>query len=105
MRIEAAGDEVDDQRRCEYPDRYEQRREDRQDCEDGAGNASRFFFVAIGKQPRVDRNKRGREDAFAEKILQRVGNPDRNAEDIGISGEAEVAAEEALANQSREAAE
>jgi hypothetical protein len=40
----------------------------------GAGHASGFLFVAFRQQLRVDRNERCREDAFAEEILQQIGN-------------------------------
>ena len=48
-----------------------------------ARHASRFFFVALGQQARIDRNERRRKHALAEQVLQEIGDAERGVEGVG----------------------
>ena len=58
-----------------------------------------------GAQPGVDRDERGGEHAFAEQVLQEIGDPERRVERVGRVGGAEVVREDSVANQPDEPAE
>ena len=66
---------------------------------DGAGHTVGFAPLALRDQRGVDRNERRRQRAFAEQILQKVGDAERRAEGVGFDAEAEVVREDALSDQ------
>ena len=65
----------------------------------GAGHAARFLLVPFGQQARIDRNEGSGEHAFAEQILQEIGNAKGRRESIGGVELAEVMREDALPHQ------
>ena len=62
------------------------------------------MFLAC-KQARVDGNERRGEHAFAEEILQKVGDANGGAKGVGGGGKGEIAVENAFPNEARDAAE
>ena len=76
-----------------------------QQSEYGFGEFAGLALAAFGTEAGIDRNERCGEDAFAEQILQHVGNAEGGA--IGVGGQrgSEIVGEEALADESAEAAE
>ena len=81
--VEAGGDDVDQQRRREHAEQHQHRGEQRQDREDGARHAARFFLFFARQQTGVNGNEGGREDAFAEQVLQEIGDAQRRAKGVG----------------------
>ena len=65
------------------PSEHEHRCRERQDGADRAGHAARFLLVALRKQARIDRNERRRKHAFAEQILQEIGDAEGGVECVG----------------------
>ena len=80
---EAGRDEVDQQGRGEDADSDQHGSEQRQDRKDGAGDAARFFLFLMRQQTGVDGDEGGRQHAFAEKVLQEIGDAERGAEGVG----------------------
>ncbi|MGB9405067.1 MAG: hypothetical protein WCA98_16140, partial [Candidatus Acidiferrales bacterium] len=71
---------------------------------DRAGSAIRFFLIFSSKERGINGNERGGENAFAEEILEEIGDADGGFESVGGVGIAEIMGEEAIANQSGDAA-
>ena len=59
----------------------------------------------MGQQFRVDGDERSGKRAFAENVLKEVGNPKRRAERVASGGAAEVVGEDALPDQTDDAAD
>jgi hypothetical protein len=55
-------------------------------------------------KPRIDRNKRCRQNTFAEEVLQYIRDAERGAESIGGVRVSEIVSEDAIADQPHEAA-
>ena len=68
---------VDQQRRREHADEHEHGDDQRQQRRDGAGDAVGLAPLAARDQRGVDRDERRRQRAFAEQVLQEVGNAER----------------------------
>ena len=60
---------------------------------------ARLLVLAPRAEAGVDRDERRGEHAFAEQVLQEVGDPERGVERVGRVGGAEVVGEDALADQ------
>ena len=74
-------------------------------AEHGAGDATRLLRPALAQQLRVHGDERRAERPFAEQILQHVGHAQAGAEHVGVKAGAEVGGDDALANESDDAAE
>ena len=84
---------------------HENGRGQEQQSEDGFGKFRSFLVTILRVQPRIDRNERRREYAFAKKVLQEVRNAEGGAECVGGVRVAEVVSEYAVPHQSDDAAE
>ncbi len=96
---EAVGDHVDQRGGKEHPEQHQHGRDQHQDGEDGGGGAGGLFVALLGVQPRIHRNERCGENAFAEEVLQHVRDAEGGLECVGSHGVAEVVGEDALAHQ------
>jgi hypothetical protein len=67
--LEAHRDAVDEQRRGEHADEHQHRDDEREQGEDGPGDAVGLLLVVLRKQARVDGDKGGRERALAKDVL------------------------------------
>ena len=81
------------------------RRGEREDRAHRAGDAAGFLLVALREQARVDGNERCGEHAFAEQVLQKIRDAEGGVEGIGLVELAEVVGEDALPDQSDDAAD
>ena len=97
--VEPGRDEIDEQRRGEHAGEDDRAHHQREERQDGAGHAVGIAPLALCDERRVDRDERRRQRAFAEQILQNVGNAERRAEGVGFGAEAEVVREDALPDQ------
>ena len=85
---------------AQYRDRQCQRRAHR------ARHLARLFLLAFGQQSRVDRDKGRRQHAFAEQVLQKIGNSKCGVEGVrGVRAQSEIMREHAQPHQSDQAAE
>src|SRR5205823_5914293 len=75
-------------------DRSRQRKE----REHRIGDSRGFLFFAASQQVRIDGNERCRKRAFAEDVLEKVGDAESGAEGAGRVGKAQVVSEHPLAN-------
>ena len=98
-------DGVEEPRRRQHAEEREASRHQRQQPSDGAGHLARLLPFSLGAQRRVDGNERGREDAFAEQVLQEVGDAQRRRIGVGGGRGPQVMAEDPLPHQPREPAE
>ena len=73
--------------------------------EHGAGDATGLLCPPLAEQLRVDGDERRAERAFAQEILQHVGHTQAGAEHVGVKTGAEVGGDDALADESDDAAE
>ena len=73
-------------------------------AEDRPGEASRVFVATLLAQPAVDRNEGGGERALAEQVLEEIGAPQREAEDVGEGSQPEGMSEDALAEETDQSA-
>ena len=97
--------EIDQEWRTGYAGQHHNAQDQRQPRQHGARHASRALVVVRAEPARVHGNERRRQRAFAEKILQQVGNAEGGGERVGLGAESEVMRKRALANQSRQAAQ
>ena len=105
-RCSQAQSPIDEIRACrQYAEQDDHGRSQRQNRADGSGDAVGFLIVAFGEQAGVDGDEGGGEDAFAEEILQEVGDAEGGVEGVGFVEQAEVGAEDALPHESHHAAE
>ena len=73
---------IDQHRRGQHAQQHEHRRGERQNRADRARHPPGFLFVAFRQQPRIHRNERSREHAFAEQVLQEIGNAEGGVERV-----------------------
>ena len=78
---------------------------ERQQAGNDAGNTAGEFGFAFGEETGIDGDEGSGEDAFAEEILEEIGDLERGAECVGGIGEAKVVAEDAGAEETGEPAE
>ena len=105
LALEAVGDDVHQRGGEEHTQQHEHRSDENQDGEDGGGGAGGLLVALFGVQARVDGDERCRKDAFAEEVLQHVGDAEGRLEGVGSHGVAEVVGEDALADESDELGE
>src|SRR5580704_5767716 len=103
--METGGNGVDEPGSSEYAEEDEERGAEHEERGDGTGGFACFFFIVAGEQASVDGNEGGGEDAFTKKVLQEIGNAEGGAKGVGSVGIAEVVGEDAIADQSGNAAE
>jgi hypothetical protein len=89
----------------EYADKDDNSRDQREDREDGIGDACSFFLIALREQLCIDRNERGGECAFAKNVLQEIWNSKRSAESVAFCRTAEVVCKDSLADESNDPAD
>ena len=68
------GNQGHQQRGGDHADHHHTGHDERQESADGAGHAVGLGLVFLREQPGVDRDEGRRERAFAEKILEEIGN-------------------------------
>ena len=68
------------------------------------GDARRLFPFLARDERGIDRNERRRQRAFAEQILEKIGNAEGGHERVGRVGEAEILGEEPLADEAAQPA-
>ena len=73
---------IDQVRRRQHAQQHEHGDGERQDRAHRAGYASGFLLVLLRQQARIHRNEGRREHAFAEEILQEIGNPEGRVERV-----------------------
>ncbi len=105
LALEAVGDDVHQRGGEEHTQQHEHRSDENQDGEDGGGGAGGLLVALFGVQARVDGDERCRKNAFAEEVLQHVGDAEGRLEGVGSHGVAEVVGEDALADESDELGE
>ena len=66
----------------------------------GSGGLACFFLVVARQQVGINGNEGSREDTFAKKILQEIGDAEGGFENVGGIGVAEVVGEDTIADQS-----
>ena len=104
LALESRRDERDEQRRGEHAEQHERARDEREQRRHRAGDARGLFpFLARDKR-RIHGNERRGQRAFAEQVLQKIGNAEGRHERVGRIGEAEIMREEPLADKAGEPA-
>lgn len=103
--VETRDDRVDEPRRSEDAEENDHGGAEGEESGDCASGFPGFFLIAAGQQVGIDGNEGSREDTFTEKVLQEVGDAECGFEDVGSIGIAEVMGEDAVADQSGNAAE
>ncbi len=96
--------QVDEDRRRQHAHEHEHRHDQRQQRHDGAGDSIRLFLLSSRQQSRVHGNERRRERALSKQVLQKIRNAKRGVERIRLESQAEVVREDALPDQTRDAA-
>src|SRR6185503_16140815 len=96
--LETSGNQRDDVRSCKDADQNDDGRDQRENREDGVGDASCLFLVTLRQQLCVDRNKRRGESALAKHVLQEIRNSKRSAERVAFSRTAEVVSKDPLSD-------
>ena len=99
LAVEPGRDEIDEQRRGENAGQDDRAHHQREQRQDGAGHAVGIAPAALCDERRVDRDERRRQRAFAEQILEKVGNAERGAEGVGFGAETEIVREDTLPDQ------
>ena len=104
--FKAGRDGVDQPRRGEHAREHEHGDDEREHRRHRARHAPRLFFLTAREKVGVDRNEGRREHAFAEEVLQEIGNAEGGVESVRrIRAQAEVVREDAQAHQAHETAE
>lgn len=103
--FKTGGDDCHDVRRGEHADQNDHGGDEREDPEDRIRNPCGFLFVVLGQQPGIDRNERSGKCAFAEDVLQEVGNAKRRAEGVAFRGAAEIVGEDSLPDETDDPAD
>ena len=103
--MEAGRDDPDQVGGGQHAGQHQHRRRQRQDRAHRAGHAPRFFLVAFRQQARVHRDEGRGEHAFAEQVLQNIGDPEGRGKGIRRVREPEVMPKDALPHQPDHAAE
>ena len=97
--LEPWRDERYQQWRGKYPDQHENPRDEREQRRHTTSDARRLFPFLARDERGIDRNERCRQRAFAEQILEKIGNAEGRHECIGRVREAEILGEEPLADE------
>ena len=103
--VEAGGDNVDEVRGHQDADRDDGGDDQGQQRADGRGYAVASALIILAEQAGVDGDEGGGKDAFAEEILEEVGDLLGGLEGVGGVGVAEVMGEDAIADEAGDAAE
>src|SRR5579862_5977564 len=94
------------QPRCaEDAEKHENGSAEAEQGRDGASSFAGFLFITTREQLGINRDERGGEYAFAEKILQEIGNAEGGFENIRSVGIAKIVREDTIADQAGYAAE
>ena len=102
---ESRRQEVHQQRRARHAGQHHDTQDEREPAQHGARDASGALVIFRAEPAGVDRDEGRRERAFAEQVLQQVGNAKGGRERVRLRTEAEVVRERALTDQSRQAAQ
>ena len=103
--VESRGNQVDEPRGGPHAERNEHRGDDEQQPEDRFGKLRGLFVAPLGVEPCIDGDEGGRENAFAEEILEEVGNPEGGAEGVGSVGVSKVVREDPVTDEADQPAE
>src|SRR5579875_214214 len=85
------------------PDQY--RRHQKKQGEDGLSQPGSFLMTSLRTQTGIYRDERCREHAFAEEVLQKIGDAEGGAKGICRSGSTKIMRKDALPDQTNHAAE
>ena len=103
--LEARRDHVDQVRRDQHAERDQHRYAQRQNRADTPREHVGGFVVALAEQFSINRDERRGEDAFAEQVLQDVGDAEASLESVGGGRVTEKVREDAVANEPGDPAE
>jgi hypothetical protein len=103
LAFEAWREDLHERGRADDAEQRDQRGDQRQQRADRARDPRGLRFATLGKQPRIDRDERGREHALTEQVLQEVRDAQRGPERIRRGGEAHVVGDRALADEAGDA--
>ena len=103
--VKSGSDEFDEPRSSEDANQDERRCRESEKRENCTGSFLGLLAIVAGKKLGVDGNEGRGQNAFAEKILQKIGNADGGFEGVGGVRVAEIMGEEAVANEAGNAAE
>ena len=76
---EAGRDGIDEERCREHADQHEHGGEQGQNREDGSGDAPGFFAFLVRHEVRINGDEGCGKHAFAEQVLQEIGDAQRGA--------------------------
>ena len=105
LALESRRDHGDEPRREQHAGQHQRRGHQSQQRGHRACHPAGLRVVPAGAKSGVDRDERGREHAFAEQVLQEVGDPERGVERVGGVGGAEVVREDPVPDQPDDPAE
>ena len=100
---EAGREDLDEHVRERDARECDRARDEREQRADGARDERGLRVLALGLQPRVDRDERRGQHALAEQVLQQIRNAQRRAKRAGIGRDPEVVRDRTLADQPGEA--
>ncbi len=103
--LESRSDDVDEPRGQQDAREHQHRDRESQERRDGARGGAGIRLSSLRPEAGVHRDERGGEHAFAEQVLEEVGNPERGVERVGRVGGAEVVGEDSIANQADDPAQ
>jgi hypothetical protein len=103
--MKARRDDVDQVGSGEYAKHHEYRNREREHRTDRPRQQVRTFLIAFAEQAAIDRDKGCGQDAFAEQILQNIGDAKAGLEGVGRGGVAKVMRKDAFADQTGDPAE
>ncbi len=92
------------ERRGEHAEQHQNSRDEREQRRHRAGDARGLLLFLSRDERGIDRNERCRQRAFAEQVLQKIGNAEGRHECVGRVGQAEILGEEPLADEAGEPA-
>ena len=102
---ESGRDGLDQPGCCENTEQNEERGAQREKRRHSAGSLASFFLVAAGKKIGIDRYEGSGKLAFAEEVLQKVGDAQGRFEHVGGVGIAKIVGEDTVTDEAGDAAE
>ena len=103
--VKAGGDEVDEHRGQQDAEENDDADANGKQAGDDAGDTTRKVDFTFGQESGVDGDEGGGEDAFAQKVLEKVGDLEGGGERASRLGIAQVISEDARAHEARNTAQ